>query len=596
MSTTNKEYEVKIFVVGTQKTTFYLTNGDKLVMESNDPHLPDIIKRIKPILDWGGVAKISLNVPIVYKEVEDNSKGLVKFFKGAKSLLSRLLAPPEPQTINIPLPEAPSEASTEASQTPKDQEAFLEKVLQEAEEARQKQTPSQHEEDLSNLGSDETVYAVIDGAKGKVVIPDIERVKLLIEHSAQHNNPAFAKLISRCAKIIGDNRRYTVEDLLKFLEKSDLPLTNDGCIIAYKVLHLPPNAEDKELWYDCYTKRIPQRVGSYDHVDESLVDLNRNQSCSNGLHIARRGYISGFSGEVCVLCIINPEDVMVVPHNDYNKVRVKGYHIIGKLSFDSFSRLKLNKPIDPKSSDQVLLTNAINGIHVDIMEYVRITAQMGASFEITSLEVEPKEEIKVPEEEAPVSVDSSTMALDAAVKEKAKEISPLALNTSKSFKVDPKPELTRKQFMQYLFELFTETFTGDTKDYLNIAQFIRFTKSKYKIGWDSLGITEDTLESYKKAIEESTTIEFPIEVVSEEFMHIMLAREQEQVNKPVGAVMPLNTDKSKKQTNTGYARELFNNKQYVKLIKFKADKRTSWAKLGFTEAEIDTIKAGTTPS
>jgi hypothetical protein len=171
------------------------------------------------------------------------------------------------------------------------------------------------------------------------------------------------------------------------MEKGDLPLAEDGCIIAYKVLRYKKDKETGKIlhYVDCHTGKIPQKVGSFLVVDEKLVDTNRRNECSNGLHIARRGYVGGFSGDVCVLAKIAPEDVVTVPHNDPNKVRVMGYHILAELPKDAFAQLKRNVAATSIPEVQKLLTDAIKGNHVAKLEEVRVTKQLGEGIIITQL-------------------------------------------------------------------------------------------------------------------------------------------------------------------------------------------------------------------
>ena len=172
---------------------------------------------------------------------------------------------------------------------------------------------------------------------------------------------------------------------MRFLERGDLPLAEDGSIIAYKMLKYGQHPKGGEYFVDCHSGKITQRVGSYVCVNENLVDLNRRNECSNGLHIARRGYLSGFGGDVCVLCKIDPEDVMVVPHNDPNKVRVKGYHILGVMSNEAMKLLKANKPMTGEEDALEMVYRAIKGDHIDRIERVQVNGQYGSNVQVTKL-------------------------------------------------------------------------------------------------------------------------------------------------------------------------------------------------------------------
>ena len=230
------------------------------------------------------------------------------------------------------------------------------------------------------VAHDEIVVAVI----GNMMIPDIEKLKPLILHAAKTNSiQSVQNFLVRAAAIVS-KRVHSVVDLMRFLEKGDLPLAEDGSIIAYKVLKR--KAGEPGFYVDCHTGNVKQRVGSYVMVDESLVDTDRRNECSNGLHIARRGYIGGFNGDICVLCKIDPEDVMVVPHGDPNKVRVKGYHILNELSDEAFRFLKHNRPMTSEQITLLQVRDAITGNHIRRIEEVRIRAQKGGNVLITPID------------------------------------------------------------------------------------------------------------------------------------------------------------------------------------------------------------------
>ena len=80
------------------------------------------------------------------------------------------------------------------------------------------------------------------------------------------NSVGVQAFLARCAQFI-DNRQHSVDDLMRFLERGDLPLADDGSIIAYKMLRRKNGSED--IFVDCHSGNIPQRVGSvsYTHLD-----------------------------------------------------------------------------------------------------------------------------------------------------------------------------------------------------------------------------------------------------------------------------------------------------------------------------------------
>ena len=95
--------------------------------------------------------------------------------------------------------------------------------------------------------------------------------------------------------------------------------------------------------------------------------------------MARRAYVGGFAGDVCVIAKVNPEDVIAVPEYDANKMRVCGYHILFELSEMDFRKLKSNQPITDTQEGRILLGRALSGDHPEPIEDVRIGGHKGTN-------------------------------------------------------------------------------------------------------------------------------------------------------------------------------------------------------------------------
>lgn len=364
-------------VVNTAELTLYIDDGSILKIPQGDPRLRKIIDAVTPIVAAGGIAEISLDEHNHYKEFEEKTNGLVQFFKVAKNKLASFFkqeAKKEvvPQVIgSIPQEKPATEPKTEVKTS-----AEVQKLNSAVDEIMKHAKPV-HSND--QLKEEETVIAVVD----KKVIPDVQNIKGQITASLQTGTKGVEAFMARVAAV-ASKRNHSAQDLMKFLQKGDLPIADDGSIIIYKVLRLKSNG--KHTYVDCHTRNVPQRVGSYVHMDESLVDPNRRNECSNGLHVARRGYVGGFSGDVCVIAKVAPEDVIAVPQYDANKMRVCGYHILFQLSDDDFQKLRKNQPITDTADGKLLIGRAIAGDHPPPIENVKITEHGGRGIQITPLQ------------------------------------------------------------------------------------------------------------------------------------------------------------------------------------------------------------------
>lgn len=408
---------VKAAVADKQKVTFYTDDGDTVIIRQNDSRLASLLKKIIPITTRGEVAVVDLQEFSVYADFEKKTGGLVKFFKAAKKALASLVGIDVTKQViivdttihhdDVTKPPAVTVQADVTEQRCVSKEYGDESVVSTTtrETVVVPLKPVEHD----HVEEDETIVAVIDG----LVIPDVDKLKPLIAHAVKTNSTEAVHAFLVRAAAISKERMHSVVDLMRFLDRSDLPLAEDGSIIAYKILR-----RKGDRYVDCHSGMVLQRVGSYVCVDEKLVDLNRRNECSNGLHIARRGYLGSFYGDVCVLTKIAPEDVMVVPHGDPNKVRVKGYLIIGEIPDKSFQALKANRPMTDNDQALIMVRDAIKGYHTRAIEEVRIHGQMGRDTVVTPLDGAGKakvartrvDELTKQEKQQAAALDDATVA------------------------------------------------------------------------------------------------------------------------------------------------------------------------------------------
>lgn len=124
---------------------------------------------------------------------------------------------------------------------------------------------------------------------------------------------------------------------LDFLEYKELPITEDGCFLAYKGL-------DKNYWSikgNLETKVLKGKTDAYGHifngigetilVERSSVDDNRNNTCSYGVHVGSLDYAKGWAQGKVVVVKVNPKHVVSVPTDcSCQKLRCCGYEVISE--------------------------------------------------------------------------------------------------------------------------------------------------------------------------------------------------------------------------------------------------------------------------
>jgi hypothetical protein len=118
-----------------------------------------------------------------------------------------------------------------------------------------------------------------------------------------------------------------VNELYGFLDSCSLPITDDGCFLAYKKV--------RNDYFDIYTGTMSNAVGNTLQMERNLVNENPEQTCSHGLHVCSQSYLEHYSSsdnDRVVVVKVNPKDVVAVPV-DYNnaKMRVCEYIVVDEV-------------------------------------------------------------------------------------------------------------------------------------------------------------------------------------------------------------------------------------------------------------------------
>lgn len=512
-----------------QQLTLYKVDGEKEIIQQGDPRLQKILQHVIPTISSHGKADVDLSECEVeelnsYNELEKKSNGLVRFFKVAKEKLAKIfniqdvqkgqygIIPeiPEPKAetyvdggVTVTSVETVSVAApiiAEPVETIEQKKAKLSEIdaknMAAVDEILKNAKPSSHKQFTQQTKPDETVIAVVNGK----VIPEVEKIQNQITHAASNENSSEGMIafMDRISKVIS-KRRHPVEDLIKFLEKGDLPIANDGSFIAYKVLR---RGVDKRSYVDCHTGNVPQRVGSIVCMEPELVDQDRRNECSSGLHVARRKYVGGFSGDVCVLIRVNPEDVIAVPNYDANKMRVCAYEILHELTAEQFNRLKNNQAITDTTAGKVLLGRALAGDFPAPIEQVKIGGHRGTKIEVTpitdrasvrvdlaeielteALPVEPGEVVKA------TAPNLEKVAADVAVAKEEVAAAVDAVVVSETAATEAEPVMSRKDKIISLYNTLTAETDSSKKS--SIALEMLVIKKAAKVSWVKLGLPAD---------------------------------------------------------------------------------------------------------
>ena len=160
---------------------------------------------------------------------------------------------------------------------------------------------------------------------------DVDRLLGFLKEGLPYSS--IANYIQR--KMLNPSQR-AVEEMYKFLEHKNMPLTPEGKIIAYKGVgndfwSLTGNLQTVVIQGKTDASgRIFNEIGATIEVQRNCVDDNYKNHCSKGLHAGSLMYARGFGPKI-ILVEIDPADVVSVPDDcECQKLRCCKYKVIGE--------------------------------------------------------------------------------------------------------------------------------------------------------------------------------------------------------------------------------------------------------------------------
>ena len=328
----------------------------------------------------------------------------------------------------------------------------------------------------TDVKEDEVVVAVTNNG----VIPGVENLHRHLRQSAQLKDyKGFTKFLERLAPVIKD-RLHSVEDLMKFMETAELPIADDGSILFLKRLKFRGEENGKRVFVDCHSGNIRQWVGCKVQVREDLVDPDRRQDCSNGLHVASMSYIRHFGGNITILGKVAPEDVFAVPEYNTNKMRVAAYHIIAELPEEERCNVNSGIYLSKTEVGKKLLNDAIVGNHSSPTTLVMVGGHRGTNLKYTNLSSGSVEQFRTVANKEALNMEESLNEAVAAEPVKATDLKPI---------VNKAP--TVKEQIQELIKEFLNA--ASPEDKLAAADLLVEMRGKARKPWPALGVGSDVV-------------------------------------------------------------------------------------------------------
>lgn len=185
----------------------------------------------------------------------------------------------------------------------------------------------------------ETGDLVINGSeilyKGGAVPTNYTTQKIIEMH---RQGLPIDPLLAFLEKLLQNPSSRAVDELLNFLEYGSMPITPDGCFLAYKRV--------RDDYKDVHSGKIDNSVGQTVTMPRNRVQDNPNITCSHGLHFCSREYLNHFGGDRVMVLKINPADVVSIP-TDYNntKGRCCAYEVVAELEADKADQHNWDGPV-----------------------------------------------------------------------------------------------------------------------------------------------------------------------------------------------------------------------------------------------------------
>lgn len=194
-------------------------------------------------------------------------------------------------------------------------------------------------ENLVNVAKAVTNYASgrIKVDNGQIFYNDFALHNTLTERIIKMMSDGFKfdHMIKFLENVMQNPSKRAVDETYWFLENYGLPITDDGCFLAYKAV--------RNNYTDIYSGKFNNTIGAVVSMPRNMVDDNYGVDCSNGLHVGALDYVVGYGhfrkGEVpatdgnrLLVVKVNPKDVVSVPkYEGHTKMRVCEYTVVSEI-------------------------------------------------------------------------------------------------------------------------------------------------------------------------------------------------------------------------------------------------------------------------
>lgn len=145
----------------------------------------------------------------------------------------------------------------------------------------------------------------------------------------------FDHMVKFLENLMQNPSNRAVNETYTFLENYGLPITDDGCFLAYKAV--------RNDYKDIYSGKLDNCIGCAPSMPRNMVDEVYERDCSTGLHVGALDYVVQYGhfvkgaeiavgGNRLLVVKVNPKDVVSVPkYDNHPKMRVSQYLVVSEI-------------------------------------------------------------------------------------------------------------------------------------------------------------------------------------------------------------------------------------------------------------------------
>lgn len=161
----------------------------------------------------------------------------------------------------------------------------------------------------------------------------VELAEAIVDAELEHNDLKISTYRNFWTLMSLNPSEECRKNLYWFLQLHGLKLAKCGFFVAYRNVD---TTKEKGVYTDHHSHSTRIEIGEMVTIPREECDCNSNNECSRGLHCASVKWLKkNYFGDVGLACLVNPADVVAVPHNsEYGKLRTCAYLPMDIIHYD----------------------------------------------------------------------------------------------------------------------------------------------------------------------------------------------------------------------------------------------------------------------